>query len=197
MGSNKSLSKKTKIGVMIKKNRALPNWIRYRTDNKIRYNAKRRHWRRTKIGFWEIDSFHLLFAFNVPDTCIYVWQHSFCHGWQMAKTEASKTSIIDVNIIQHDPFFLFPLPLFPLTLKLPGLPLLLTLQNYNYYRSIDVIIMINQRPFTGGLKWTPWLLYASTNCIYALLRLKCCFDKFLITLKLSSLGKQFLGVTTN
>ena len=51
MGSNKSLSKKTKIGVMIKKNRALPNWIRYRTDNKIRYNAKRRHWRRTKIGF--------------------------------------------------------------------------------------------------------------------------------------------------
>jgi large subunit ribosomal protein L39e len=36
---------------MVKKNRALPNWIRYKTDNKIRYNAKRRHWRRTKIGF--------------------------------------------------------------------------------------------------------------------------------------------------
>lgn len=51
MGSLKTLRKKTKMGVMIKKNRALPNWIRYRTDNKIRYNAKRRHWRRTKIGF--------------------------------------------------------------------------------------------------------------------------------------------------
>jgi hypothetical protein len=23
---------------------------RFRTDNKIRYNAKRRHWRRTKLG---------------------------------------------------------------------------------------------------------------------------------------------------
>ena len=51
MGSLKSFRKKVKIGVMVKKNRALPNCIRYKTDNKIRYNAKRRHWRRTKIGF--------------------------------------------------------------------------------------------------------------------------------------------------
>lgn len=51
MGSNKSFNRKLKMGKMIKKNRALPNWIRYRTDNTIRYNAKRRHWRRTKIGF--------------------------------------------------------------------------------------------------------------------------------------------------
>jgi large subunit ribosomal protein L39e len=29
----------------------MPNWIRYKTDNKIRYNAKRRNWRRTKLGF--------------------------------------------------------------------------------------------------------------------------------------------------
>ncbi|XP_016562254.2 60S ribosomal protein L39-2 [Capsicum annuum] len=40
---------------MIKKkqrqNRPIPNWIRMRTDNTIRYNAKRRHWRRTKLGF--------------------------------------------------------------------------------------------------------------------------------------------------
>ena len=33
-----------------KQNRPIPQWIRMRTDNKIRYNAKRRHWRRTKIG---------------------------------------------------------------------------------------------------------------------------------------------------
>jgi len=52
MGSIKSFNRKTKMAKMMKKNRALPNWIRYRTDNKIRYNAKRRHWRRTKIGFW-------------------------------------------------------------------------------------------------------------------------------------------------
>ena len=51
MGSIKSFNKKTRIAKKIKQNRALPNWIRYRTDNKIRYNAKRRHWRRTKIGF--------------------------------------------------------------------------------------------------------------------------------------------------
>jgi large subunit ribosomal protein L39e len=51
MGSIKTFRRKVKMGHMIKKNRALPNWIRYRTDNTIRYNAKRRHWRRTKIGF--------------------------------------------------------------------------------------------------------------------------------------------------
>ena len=38
------LAKKQKV------NRPLPQWIRMRTDNKIRYNAKRRHWRRTKLG---------------------------------------------------------------------------------------------------------------------------------------------------
>ncbi|XP_018720186.2 60S ribosomal protein L39-1-like [Eucalyptus grandis] len=31
--------------------RPIPHWIRMRTDNTIRYNAKRRHWRRTKLGF--------------------------------------------------------------------------------------------------------------------------------------------------
>ena len=37
----------------------MPNWIRYKTDNKIRYNAKRRHWRRTKLGFWAVFNGHL------------------------------------------------------------------------------------------------------------------------------------------
>ena len=27
----------------------MPNWARMKTGNKIRYNAKRRHWRRTKL----------------------------------------------------------------------------------------------------------------------------------------------------
>lgn len=30
--------------------RPIPPWIRFRTGNTIRYNAKRRHWRRTKLG---------------------------------------------------------------------------------------------------------------------------------------------------
>uniref|UniRef100_V5ETC4 Large ribosomal subunit protein eL39 n=1 Tax=Kalmanozyma brasiliensis (strain GHG001) TaxID=1365824 RepID=V5ETC4_KALBG len=28
----------------------IPNWFRMKADNKIQYNAKRRHWRRTKLG---------------------------------------------------------------------------------------------------------------------------------------------------
>ena len=31
-------------------NRPLPHWIRLRTGNKIRYNAKRTHWKRTKLN---------------------------------------------------------------------------------------------------------------------------------------------------
>ena len=27
----------------------LPQWFRMKTDNKIKWNAKRRHWRRTKL----------------------------------------------------------------------------------------------------------------------------------------------------
>ncbi|XP_023365764.1 60S ribosomal protein L39-like, partial [Otolemur garnettii] len=33
-----------------KQNRPIPQWIRMKTGNKIRYNWKRRHWRRTKLG---------------------------------------------------------------------------------------------------------------------------------------------------
>ena len=44
---------------MAKQNRPIPPWVRFRTPNPagkgstkvVRYNAKRRHWRRTKLGF--------------------------------------------------------------------------------------------------------------------------------------------------
>ncbi|OON17425.1 hypothetical protein CRM22_002325 [Opisthorchis felineus] len=49
MGSHKTLRMKTKLGKKQKQNRTLPHWTRLRTGNKIRYNAKRRHWRRTKL----------------------------------------------------------------------------------------------------------------------------------------------------
>lgn len=51
MGSNKTSRKKAKLGKKTKQNRQLPNWIRFRTGNTIRYNAKKRNWRRTKLGF--------------------------------------------------------------------------------------------------------------------------------------------------
>ncbi|RKP01752.1 hypothetical protein CXG81DRAFT_25591 [Caulochytrium protostelioides] len=45
----KSFALKRKLGKKAKQNRPIPNWFRMKTDNTIRYNAKRRHWRRTKL----------------------------------------------------------------------------------------------------------------------------------------------------
>ena len=53
MGANKTLLMKKRLAKKQRQNRPLPNWFRYKTDNKIRYNAKRRHWRRTKLKvYW-------------------------------------------------------------------------------------------------------------------------------------------------
>ncbi|CAL0327813.1 unnamed protein product [Lupinus luteus] len=49
--SHKTFRIKKKLAKKIRQNRPIPYWIRMRTDNTIRYNAKRRHWRRTKLGF--------------------------------------------------------------------------------------------------------------------------------------------------
>ncbi|MTV29028.1 50S ribosomal protein L39e [Nitriliruptoraceae bacterium ZYF776] len=51
MPSHKTFMIKKKLGKKMRQNRPIPHWIRMRTDNTIRYNAKRRHWRRTKLGF--------------------------------------------------------------------------------------------------------------------------------------------------
>jgi len=48
--ANKTLRTKKTLAKRLKQNRPIPQWIRMRTGNRIRYNAKRRHWRRTKIG---------------------------------------------------------------------------------------------------------------------------------------------------
>ncbi|ODV93360.1 hypothetical protein PACTADRAFT_46903, partial [Pachysolen tannophilus NRRL Y-2460] len=48
--SQKSFKTKQKLAKSQKQNRPLPQWIRLKTGNTIRYNAKRRHWRRTKLG---------------------------------------------------------------------------------------------------------------------------------------------------
>ncbi|KAG5624137.1 hypothetical protein H5410_009355, partial [Solanum commersonii] len=49
--SHKTFMIKEKLAKKQRQNRPIPYWIRMRTDNTIRYNAKRRHWRRTKLGF--------------------------------------------------------------------------------------------------------------------------------------------------
>ncbi|MPC28031.1 60S ribosomal protein L39 [Portunus trituberculatus] len=47
--AHKTFRIKTKLAKKMKQNRPIPPWIRNCTGNKIRYNAKRRHWRRTKL----------------------------------------------------------------------------------------------------------------------------------------------------
>ena len=49
MPSHKTFRIKRKLAKAQKQNRQLPQWFRMKTGNKIRYNAKRRHWRRTKL----------------------------------------------------------------------------------------------------------------------------------------------------
>merc|ERR1712142_1219781 len=48
MGSHKTLKIKKVLAKKQKQNRPIPQWIRMRTGNTIRYNAKRRHWRRSR-----------------------------------------------------------------------------------------------------------------------------------------------------
>ncbi|KAJ0166821.1 60S ribosomal protein L39 [Colletotrichum tanaceti] len=48
--SHKTFRTKQKLAKAQKQNRPIPQWIRLRTGNTIRYNAKRRHWRKSKLG---------------------------------------------------------------------------------------------------------------------------------------------------
>lgn len=48
--SQKTFRTKRTLAKKQRQNRPLPQWIRLRTDNTVKYNAKRRHWRRTKLG---------------------------------------------------------------------------------------------------------------------------------------------------
>jgi len=50
MPSQKSFRTKRTLAKAQKQNRPLPQWVRLKVDNTVKYNAKRRHWRRTKLG---------------------------------------------------------------------------------------------------------------------------------------------------
>ncbi|XP_036061305.1 putative 60S ribosomal protein L39-like 5 [Onychomys torridus] len=49
MSSHKTFRIKQFLAKKQKQNHPIPQWIRMKTGNKIRYNSKRRHWR-TKLG---------------------------------------------------------------------------------------------------------------------------------------------------
>ncbi|OQE35987.1 hypothetical protein PENCOP_c012G06698 [Penicillium coprophilum] len=49
MPSNKTFRTKQKLAKAQRQNRPIPQWIRLRTGNTIRYNAKRRHWRKSTL----------------------------------------------------------------------------------------------------------------------------------------------------
>ncbi|CAM8943803.1 unnamed protein product [Rhodiola kirilowii] len=51
MTSHKTFIIKKNLAKKMRPNRPIPHCIRMRTNNTIRYNAKRMHWRRTKLGF--------------------------------------------------------------------------------------------------------------------------------------------------
>ncbi|KAJ5541925.1 hypothetical protein N7535_004344, partial [Penicillium sp. DV-2018c] len=46
---HKTFRTKQKLAKAQRQNRPIPQWIRLRTGNTIRYNAKRRHWRKSTL----------------------------------------------------------------------------------------------------------------------------------------------------
>ncbi|XP_061059044.1 large ribosomal subunit protein eL39-like [Eubalaena glacialis] len=50
MSSHKTFRIKQFLAKKQKQNRAIAQCFRMKTGDKIRYNSKRRHWRRTKLG---------------------------------------------------------------------------------------------------------------------------------------------------
>ena len=81
MGAKKSLLMKKRLAKKQRQNRPLPNWFRYKTDNTIRYNAKRRHWRRTKLKvYWSVYLYlnhNLISIYNLENNNNNLWGHSF------------------------------------------------------------------------------------------------------------------------
>ncbi|CAI4225430.1 unnamed protein product [Auanema sp. JU1783] len=49
MAALKKFFIKRKLAKKQKQNRPMPQWVRMKTGNTIKYNSKRRHWRRTKL----------------------------------------------------------------------------------------------------------------------------------------------------
>ncbi|XP_012372199.1 60S ribosomal protein L39-like [Octodon degus] len=50
MSSHKTFRIQPFLAKKQKQNCPIPHWIQIKTGSKIRYNSKRRHWRRTSLG---------------------------------------------------------------------------------------------------------------------------------------------------
>ncbi|KAK9448760.1 60S ribosomal protein eL39 [Limtongia smithiae] len=50
MPSQKSFRTKVKLAKAQKQDSRVPQWFRLKTGNTIRYNTKRRHWKRQKLN---------------------------------------------------------------------------------------------------------------------------------------------------
>jgi large subunit ribosomal protein L39e len=50
MAGYKTFKTKKTLAVARNRNKPVPQWFRLKTDSKIKWNNKRRHWRRTSLG---------------------------------------------------------------------------------------------------------------------------------------------------
>ncbi|XP_014395515.1 PREDICTED: 60S ribosomal protein L39-like [Myotis brandtii] len=69
MSSHKTFGIKRFLAKKQKQNQPIPQWIPMKTGNKIRYNSKRRHWRRAKLGYEKshmIDGSHIYAVSRLP-----------------------------------------------------------------------------------------------------------------------------------
>lgn len=51
MGRFRPLAIKLKYAKKLKQNRPAPYWARLKTGNAVKWNSKRRHWRRSKLNY--------------------------------------------------------------------------------------------------------------------------------------------------
>ncbi|XP_012494187.1 PREDICTED: 60S ribosomal protein L39-like [Propithecus coquereli] len=50
MSSHKTFRNKRFLAKKQKQDHPIPQWIQMKTGDKVRYNSKRRHWGRTRLG---------------------------------------------------------------------------------------------------------------------------------------------------
>ncbi|XP_047646443.1 60S ribosomal protein L39-like [Phacochoerus africanus] len=85
MSSRKTFRIKRFLAKKQQQNRPIPQWIHMKTGNKIRYNPKRRHWRRTKLGLCGASAHELahtvrLCGVTSSHLTVSHWKRH-CHSW--------------------------------------------------------------------------------------------------------------------
>merc|ERR1712198_233573 len=108
MGSHKTLKIKKVLAKKQKQNRPIPQWIRMRTGNTICYNAKRRHWRRTKLKLRisALSSRHLR---EIPASSVAGTSVRFLYGGRHSSSmdQNNGANVFEMIIIVQKCMFLF------------------------------------------------------------------------------------------